>query len=383
MLLRNFYIYHFLLGFRWPVLKNIGKKAVIIIVVILIVSIAIFLTTFSKPVESRHITIKFSYQPSDHHLPAFIMLSKKWIEFEAAKLGYSIAIIEKPFPSGPPQVERFLAGDIDVMYVGVAPVISAVAKYLEAKQSGRSIPQAIVVAIAQYHGSALIVNPELNYTGPKSLIGKVVATYPPGSIQHTIMINWLRNNGLKPGDLGDPNVNVYIKPVSGSQEQIELLLARKVDAIFAPSPTPEICEVKNIGKVAISSGDMVPNHPCCVFTISREFYEKYPDLAKLLVKLHVKAERYIAENTVEAIEIGALKLSELWGYNTTFTRYVLMKTFTDNKTKIIFNPDPGKAEEGLVMFINAMYNIGSIKVKPEVNDLLNKSIYDEAVKESL
>jgi len=363
-------------------LKNIGK-AIMIVAVILIASIAIFLITFNKPVESRYVTIKFSYQPSDHHLPAFIMLSKKWIESEAAKLGYNVTIIEKSFPSGPPQVERFLAGDIDVMYVGATPAISAVAKYLEAKQSSRSVPRAIIVAIAQYHGSALVVNPELNYTSPKSLIGKVIATYPPGSIQHTIMISWLKNNGLKPGDLGDPNVNVYIKPVSGPQEQIELLSTRKVDAIFAPSPTPEICEIKNIGKIVTSSGDMVLDHPCCVLAISREFYEKYPDLARLLVKLHVKAEKYIAENTVEAIEIGALKLSELWGYNITFTRYVLMKTFTDNKTKIIFNPDPSKAEEGLIMFVNAMYNIGSIKVKPEINDLLNKSIYEEAVKETL
>jgi NitT/TauT family transport system substrate-binding protein len=363
-----------------PPLKTV-KIAAILITTILASLTATYFVVFNKPVEPRHVTIKFSYQPSDHHLPAFIMLSKKWIESEAARLGYNVTVVEKPFPSGPPQVERFLAGDIDVMYVGAAPAISAVAKYLEAKQAGRSIPQAIIVAIAQYHGSALVLKPELKYAGPESLIGKVIATYPPGSIQYTIMINWLQNNGLKPGDLGDPNANIYIKPVSGPQEQVELLSTGKVDAILTPSPTPEICEIKNIGKIAVSSGDMVLNHPCCVLAVSREFYEKYPDLAKLLVKLHVKAERYITENTVEAIEIGASKLSELWGYNITFTRYVLMKVFTDNKTRIIFNPDPSRAENGLTMFVNAMYNMGLIKIKPEVNDLINKSIYSEIIKE--
>jgi NitT/TauT family transport system substrate-binding protein len=358
------------------------KIAAILIIAILIALMVTYFTIFSKPVGSKNVIIKFSYQPSDHHLPAFIILSKKWIESEAAKLGYNVTVVEKPFPSGPPQVERFLAGDVDVMYVGAAPAISAVAKYLEAKQAGRSIPQAIIVAIAQYHGSALVLKSGLNYTGPESLIGKVIATYPPGSIQYTIMINWLKNNGLKPGDLGDPNANIYIKPVSGPQEQVELLSAGKVDAIFTPSPTPEICEIKNIGKIAISSGDMMLNHPCCVLALSREFYENYPELAKLLVKLHVKAERYITENTVEAIEIGASKLSELWGYNTTFTKYVLMKVFTDNKTKIIFNPDPSRAEGGLTMFTNAMYNLGLIKIKPEINDLLNKSIYSEVAEET-
>lgn len=356
------------------------KITVIVIAVILTISV-VYSVAFGKQVESKRITIKFSYQPSDHHLPAFIVLYKKWIESEAAKLGYSVTVVEKSFPSGPPQVERFLAGDLDVMYVGATPAISAVSKYLEAKQAGRTIPQAIIVATVQYHGSALVIKPELNYTGPESLLGKVIATYPPGSIQHTIMVNWLKNNGLKPGDLGDPTANVYIKPVTGPQEQVELLSTKIVDAIFTPSPTPEICEIRNIGKIAISSGDMIPNHPCCVLAISKEFYEKYPDLAKLIVKLHVRAERFIAENTSEAIEIGALKLSELWGYNTTFTKHVLMKVFTDNKTNIMFNPDPSKAEDGLAMFVDAMYSIGSIKVKPETKDLLDKSIYDSIIKE--
>ena len=125
----------------------------------------------------------------------------------------------KEFPSGPPEMHAMLAGDLDVAYVGVAPPIAAMYEGLDAK----------IVAGAQTQGSALVISPELadeyDSVGPLALKGKAIATFPPGSIQHTVLSKWLLDNGI------DPEEDVDMKAMDPSHADTAIG-AKTVDAVL-------------------------------------------------------------------------------------------------------------------------------------------------------
>ncbi len=85
-------------------------------------------------------------------------------------------------------MQAMMAGDLDVAYVGAAPVLTALSQGLDAK----------IVEPVQINGSSLVLRPEYKYESPKDLKGLNIATYPPGSIQDTLLREWLKENGLDP-----------------------------------------------------------------------------------------------------------------------------------------------------------------------------------------
>ena len=76
------------------------------------------------------------------------------------------------FPTGAPEMQAMLAGDLDFAYVGAAPFVTAVATGLDAK----------IIAAAQTQGSSVVLKTGLDYTGPQDLKGLSIATYPAGTI---------------------------------------------------------------------------------------------------------------------------------------------------------------------------------------------------------
>lgn len=323
----------------------------------------------------REVTLVYTYQPSTHQIAGFIILHKHWIEEEAEKLGYMIRIIEQHFGSGPPQMERFASGAIDVAYVGATPVVSEVGWALE-----KGYPKAVIVAAANQQGSALVMRLDFEYVGHQGLKGTTLGTFPPGSIQDTILKDWLGRNGLSFGPPGTPGVDVVIRGTD-PRELVVMLEAGKVDGIFVPSPSPEICEYKGTGRIAVSSAEMIPGHPCCVLSLRDSFIERYPDLAKIIVKLHIRAERVTVERPDEAIDIGAKKLAELWGQPEEFTRTVVERAIKDNPTNLDFNPDPHAIVEGVMKYVDIHWELGYIPVKPTEKDMFDYSLFDEVIKE--
>jgi hypothetical protein len=107
--------------------------------------------------------------------------------------------------------------ELPFAYVGVAPPIAALYEDLDAK----------IVAGVQTQGSALVIRPELvdEYEGPASLKGKTIATFPPGSIQHTVLSKWFLDNGIDPEGRG---VEVF--------EEEDIFDTRFYDEIRSVSP---------------------------------------------------------------------------------------------------------------------------------------------------
>jgi NitT/TauT family transport system substrate-binding protein len=311
--------------------------------------------TPSKP-EVKLSVLRIGYQPSWHHASEFVMVEKGWIQKVTG-----LEVKEKEFPTGPPEMEAFIAGELDIAYVGAAPPIPALAKGMEAK----------IVAITNTEGSALVVRPDFEYTGPQSLKGAKIGCYPPGSIQDTVLKHWLKAEGLNPG------VDVEIVAM-GPREQVESLRAGAVDGIFTPDPMPYIAVTQGYGKIAADSSDMWPHHPCCVLLMSEDLIENHRELARKILALHIIAQEYVGkpENRSDVVRIVAERLG--------LSSEVAEKF--PGVTK--FETDPHSPEwlEGIDMMCKVHHELGYTKtaegklIMLKSSDIVDVELYDEALK---
>ena len=265
------------------------EKRFIAGVIIIAVFAAMFVGCIEEKTPAKMTTITIGYQPSTHQIAAMIADDKGWWKEDLSTFGIE-NVDMKVFPSGPPEMTAMLAGDLDVAYVGVAPPIAALYEGLDAK----------IVAGVQTQGSALVIRPELvdEYEGPASLKGKTIATFPPGSIQHTVLSKWLLDNGI------DPEGEVDLKAM-GPSEATAAISAKAVDTVFLPSPSPTIIEVAGNGVIVEWSGSIWPDHACCCLVASGEMIREHPEMLEQIIKTHIRATDYEIAHPDEAAEIYA------------------------------------------------------------------------------
>lgn len=269
------------------------KKLIGTIFITLLMVAAVFISGCAAPEEetAENVTeITFGYQPSTHQI-AYMTAKEKgfWAE-NLAPFGIE-EVNEKQFPTGAPEMQAMLSGHIDVAYVGAAPFVKARSEGLDAK----------IVAAVQIQGSDLVLRPEIEYEGPEDVKGLKLATFPPGTIQDTLLRDWLRNNGI------DPEEDVSIAPM-GPGDAITAISAGQVDGVFLPHPAPSIIESEGNGRSVVSSGQMQDEHACCVLVVSGELIGDNPELVQEIVRTHVESTEYNKQNTDEAAEIFAEKI---------------------------------------------------------------------------
>jgi len=243
------------------------------------------------PEEKKMTTLRIGYQPSTHQVAEMVAMEMGWWEEDLLPFGIE-KIEEYQFPSGPPEMQSMLAGDLDVAYVGSAPPISAIAQGLDAK----------IVAAAQINGSNLVLRPEISYDGPKSLVGKKIGTFPPGSIQSTVIRKWLMDNDVNPDD-------VEILPM-GPGDAVTAITAGKVAGVFLPTPSPSKIELEGNGVSVIASGEMWPSHSCCCLVASGELMREHPELLDEILRIHIRATEYANDYPDEAAKIFSNRTGE-------------------------------------------------------------------------
>lgn len=245
-------------------------------------------STLSAPakVPGNITTLRIGYQPSTHQIAEMVASAKGWWADDLKPFGV-VTIQEKEFQSGPPEMQGMLAGALDIAYVGTAPPITAIAQGLDAK----------IVAAVNINGSDLVLRPDIAYSGPKSLEGLSIGTFPPGSIQDIVMKKWLKDNNV---DISKIQIHGM-----GPGDAVTALEAGKVNGVFLPHPSPSQIELDGKGKTVVQSGQMWPGHACCSLLISGKLIREHPDLVNQIIKTHIKATNYVNANPEEAANIFA------------------------------------------------------------------------------
>jgi len=331
------------------------KKLSIIVLVLLLVA-SIFVSGCASNDKSNVTELKFGYQPSTHQIAYMTAAEKGWWKQDLASYGVK-DITEKSFPTGDPEMVALKTGDIDVAYVGAAPVITAISQGVDAK----------IVAPVQINGSSLVLRSEYKYESPKDLKGRTIATYPPGTIQDTVLREWLKKNGL------DPDKDVSIRPMTAG-DAITAISANTsgkpaVDAAFLPEPSPTVIEKQGAGRTVVKSGQMDPNHACCVLVVSGKLIKEHPDIVEQIVKTHINATEYNNAHMDEAAQIFSNKTSvDLETVKTSLKEW-------DGA----WITDPLLVEDSTVNYSKTQYDLGYISKTLTKDDIFDTSFYDKAV----
>jgi NitT/TauT family transport system substrate-binding protein len=319
------------------------------ITAIALIAIALLLLTAGCTQPATNTTapvreLRIGYQPSTHQMAEITAMAKGWWQQDLAPFGV-VNVTDKIFPSGPPEMQAMLAGELDVAYVGAAPVLSALATGLDAK----------IVAGVNTQGSDIVVRNDLVYTSPQSLSGMTIATFPPGSIQDTVLRDWLKKNNLT------PDKDVFIKGMTPG-DAVTAILAGKVDGIFLPTPSPSTVVNQGKGKIVVQSGEMYPNHTCCVLVVSGKLIREHPEIVRQIIRTNDKAVAWNQQNLDEAAEIYSTRTGA---------------SLADVKASLkewdgSWASDPNVIVEPVLDYAKIQYELGFIKkplTKEEIFDL--------------
>jgi NitT/TauT family transport system substrate-binding protein len=297
--------------------------------------------------------LNIGYQPSTHQIAYMTAYEKGWWQEDLAPYGIT-KINEYQFPTGAPEMQAMMAGDLDIAYVGAAPAITALSQGLDAK----------IVEPVQINGSSLVLRPEYEYNSPEDLKGLKIATFPTATIQDTLLRNWLKETGL------DPEKDVTILGMTPG-DAVTAISAKQVDAVFLPHPSPTVIESEGNGRTIVQSGEMSPNHACCVLLVSGKLIREHPDLVEQIVKTHINATEYNQAHVDEAAQIYADKTGE----NIDVVKTSLKEW--DGK----WITDPTVIENSSVNYANIQYELGYIQKPLTEGDIFNTSFYEVAVNE--
>lgn len=298
--------------------------------------------------------LTFGYQPSTHQIAYMTAKDKGWWKEALAPLGVR-EIDEKEFPTGAPEMQAMLTGQIDIAYVGAAPFITALSQGLDAK----------IVAAVQIQGSDLVLSYDYEYREPKDLKGLTIATFPPGTIQDTLLRGWLLENGL------DPKADVDIRGM-GPGDAISAIATKSVNAVFLPHPAPAIIEIEGNGRSIISSGKMKKNHGCCVLVASGKLIRESPELILTVVETHIKATRYNQNNQNEAAAI--------FSQRTSFEQEKVNKSLRDWDGQWLADPDA--VAKSTVDYAGIQKTLGYIDKALSKEDIFNMDFYTSAVEKN-
>ncbi|MBQ2832471.1 ABC transporter substrate-binding protein [Methanobrevibacter sp.] len=254
-----------------------SKNRKIIRLLIAIAALLLIIFTLYGMSSDNEDTVKIGYLPTDHDSALFVANATGMFE----DAGIDVELHE--YNNGGDLMSAMASGELDVGYVGLPPVIYSMTKGVPIK----------IVAGAQNEGSGLVCqNSSINSTS--DLKDKIVATPGEASIQSVLLKYDLNKSGLNISDIESPSMKV--------SSMNDALRTDSIDAMLTYEPYVTISQKLNNKTLLKSSGDILPDHPCCVVVMTKKFISENPDKVKKILDVHKKATDKIIENPEEAVQ---------------------------------------------------------------------------------
>ena len=195
-----------------------------------------------------------------------------------------------PFRTGSELIDAANKNQIDVGYVGITPVTSAIDKNSSIK----------IVAAVNTEGSGIVVSNTSNITNVTDFEGKKILIPKVGSIQDVLFRYMLLKNNVN-----SATVNITEMDVPLMQNA---LTSGKVDGFVAWEPYVSQVKVNGTGRVLMNSNDIWPDIPGCVVIATNSFMTKKPAVLQKFLKVHIEATDYVNTHKNETAAIVSKKL---------------------------------------------------------------------------
>lgn len=233
-----------------------------------------------RPAHGQAAPVRMASLQNDlHHLALWVALDRGYFAEEG------VAVQEAGvFRSGPALMTAFGAGELDAAYVGEAPATIAAV---------RGTARIQVLAQANTEGSALVGSQAL---AAKTVARPSLAMPGNGSVQDLLLRKALPMLGLAPDAV---DILVLSPP-----EMLTALQSGQIDGFIAWEPYPSRAVGQGLGRVLAASGDIWPDHPCCVLAVSEQLARQRPREAQALLRAHRRATAFVHDHPDEAVDVA-------------------------------------------------------------------------------
>lgn len=246
-------------------------------------------------------TVRLGFFPNVTHAPALVGVAKGTF---AAALGEGVDLQTFTFDSGTTAAEAFLAGSLDLTFIGPNPAINAFAQ-----SDGEAVR---IVAGSTSGGAFLVVTPEI--TSVEQLRGTTIATPSLGNTQDVALRAWLKENGIE--TTADGGGDVTILPQKNSTT-LESFINGDIDGAWVPEPWATRLIDEGQGAVLVderdlwaeTGGEYVTTH----LIVRTEFLQDHPDLVKAVIEGLADAIDLINADPVKAQADVVAQITEITG----------------------------------------------------------------------
>ncbi len=258
--------------------------------------------------------------------------------------GIRVALVE--YGNGAYEMDGFLAGEIDMGYLGVAPAL--------VKGINQEIPVTVLAAVNMEGSSIMVSKSEYDaghVTTIANLTNKGVLQPGPATVQNFLLRLALNHSGLS-----FSNITAYTTIPSLMADS----LTPEIPAFISWEPFNAKAEYDEKAVPLALSKDIWPRHPCCVVASETDFMTNHPDIVQKVINIHAEAEEWIQDNPTEAIAIAVDWLEmDLTPVNTAFNNIIF--DYNLNRT-------------GIEMYLNFLIDeqqLLSEKIPSDTNAFLN------------
>ena len=254
------------------------------------------MAAFSTPARAADpVKLEVGYIPILAAAPLFVLTGEGWAKQE----GLDVKLTR--FVDGPAAIQALAAGQIDMIYAGVAPVIVARSKGVDVSVIANSgIEELVLVArgplakLAKDKPAAEAVKELAAQTGRKIKFG----TQPAGSVPDTVLRHWL----FKVAKL-DPAI-VEIVPM-GIEKTQQALMAGALDAADIREPTITIVKKTDPAAAILAlGGEMFPGQPGTIVAARGELLRKHADAIGRFVAIHKRAVDVVTKDPKRAAALS-------------------------------------------------------------------------------
>lgn len=302
--------------------------------------------------------VKVAYFPNITHSQALV--EKEDGSLQKA-LGSKIKIKWQKFNAGSSEVEAFLAGDIDIGYIGPGPAING---YIKSKGEMQ------VIAGGADAAAILVSRKGSNIKSVKDLSGKKIAVPQFGNTQDLNLRILLSENGLKNKTKGGT-----VEIIQAENPDIKTLLDKgSIDAALVPEPWGSRL-VKEVGaKVVLDYNEIWKNgkYPTAVVVARKDFIKKHPDIVEKFLKVHAQKTQYIIDNTDKSEDLINKQLKEVTGKS--LAKDILDSSF--KRIKVTNNPE----KAAIIDMADWSVKEGFIKKKADFKEMFNFDILNKVLK---
>jgi NitT/TauT family transport system substrate-binding protein len=193
------------------------------------------------------------------------------------------------FTSGTPFIQAMAAGQVDIAYVGIGPLIIAGHRGLPIKAVAATSKDTMALVTTETFATIYAAHqpPAAAFAAFAKQAGRKlrIGTVPRGTTPDVFLRMWLDSIGV------DPERDMTIMP-TGADQLVAAIAAGQVDAVVYGEP--QIILIQRADpkfKVLLYGKDLVPGLPGGVVMVQQRLIDQYPTLVEKLVEVHLRANK--------------------------------------------------------------------------------------------